>query len=150
MANTVKLKSYNNVQEELIAAAAITPGMLLEFPSTGKVAKHSSAGQNALVAFALEDELQGKSIADDYAGDDPVQVWIPGRGDVVYALLADGENVAIGDFLESAGTGYLRKHVADSAGTIYPNNIVGQAMEAVDMSDSSGADPSGRIKVRII
>lgn len=149
--NTVTLKNYLHIREEYVAAAAITPGHLVELASTGKVQVHSSAGENTLPMFAVEDELQGNGIADAYSADDQVQVWIPTRGDQVYGLLANGQNVAIGAFLESAGDGTLQEHTPDgSSVTIYSNQIVGVALEAVDMSDSSGADPSGRIKVRII
>jgi len=160
---TVKVTKYSDIELELVAAAAITPGMLLELTSAGKVQAHSSAGQNAFPYFALENELEGGGISDAYAAADRVKVWIPGRGDVVHALLADGQNVAIGDFVESNGDGYVKKHVADvesfesaEAGsiTVYPNQVVGQVIEAVDLSDSSGAESSAqydaqRIKIRI-
>lgn len=162
---TIKVKNYSDVNEGIEAAAAITPGMLLELTSAGKVQAHSAAGQNALIMFACEDENQGKSIDDNYTAADKVKVWIPGRGDLVEAILVDGQNVAIGDFLESNGDGKLKKHVADVESfesaepgsiTIYPNQIVGQAIEAIDISDSSGGESSGdlgydkRIKIRII
>lgn len=153
--HTIKIKKYADVVEELEAAGTITPGMLIEVTSAGKVQAHSTSGGNALKVFALEDELQGNGIDVDYDSGDQVQCWIPGRGDQVYAFLADGESVAIGDFLESNGDGKLKKHTApiDSASdvtTIYAECIVGQATEAVDMSGSSGVDPTGRIIVRII
>lgn len=155
MAKTIKVKNYVNVMEELVANAAITPGHLVEVISTGKVQKHATAARPVLPMFAVEDELQGKTISDAYAATDQVQVWIPQRGDIVNAILKNGENVAIGDFLESAGAGELQKHVADvwasvNTGTIYLNQIVGVAVTAVDMSGSSGVDPDGRILVRII
>jgi hypothetical protein len=162
--NTVKLKKYSNVIEEYAAAASITPGMLLELTSSDTVQAHSAQGRNILPMFALEDELQGNGLEDNYVAGDKVQVWIPNRGDQVYAVLVDGENIAIGDFLESNGDGALRKHVPDSwesaedqvANTIYQNAIVGVAVEAKDLSDSSGVDSSvgvlgynKRIAVRI-
>lgn len=159
--NTIKLKKYSDVIEELVAAGTITPGMLLELTSAGKVQAHQNSGQNMLQMFALEDELQGNGIDDDYSSDDPVQVWIPYRGDQVYAILADDENVSTGDYLESNGDGYLKKHEEDSwesadTGTIYTNQIVAQALEDLDLSGSSGEEESGalgynkRLKVRIV
>lgn len=151
---TIKIKKYSDVIEELVANAAITPGHLVEVMSTGKVRVHASAGGNALPMFALEDELQGRGITTAFAADEPVQVWVPYRGDMVYAILKDGEDVAVGDFLESAGDGTLQKHTADAADSddsinILGNQIVGTAVTAVDMSGSTGADPDGRIIVRI-
>jgi len=153
--NTVKLKKYLDVNVEYVANAAITPGHLIELMSTDKVQVHTTAGGNAVKMFALENELEGEGITDDFAADDRVQCWICVPGEEVYAILKDGETVVIGDFLESAGDGTLQKYVADvdssdDITTIYPLQIVAQAIEAVDMSGSSGADPSGRIKVRIV
>ena len=149
--NTIKVKKYSDVIEEFTANAAITPGMLVEEMSTGKVRVHANAGQTVLPMFALEDELQGNGIATAYAADDQVQVWIPGRGDVVYALLSDGEIAVIGSLLESNGDGYLQVYAADSAGAVeYPNSIVGIAIEALDLSGSSGEESTYRIQVRII
>jgi hypothetical protein len=149
--NTIKVKKYSDVVEEYEAAAAITPGMLIEYTSAGKVQAHSSVGEFAEKMFALENELEGEGISDAYASGDQVQCWIPYRGDQVYALLSDGENVAKGDPLESNGDGYLQKAVAEAAGSAtYPDSVVAVALEAVDMSGSSGADPSGRIIVRVV
>lgn len=157
--NTIKLKKYSDVIEEIVAHAAITPGMLLELNSDEEVLAHSTAGGIAAPPmFALEDELQGNDIDDDFAAADPVQVWFPYRGDQVYAILADGESVVIGDFLVSDGNGFLEKLTVGSAGTTeYPNAIVAVSLEAVDLSGSSGEESSGqkvglnrRIRVRVV
>jgi hypothetical protein len=156
---TIKLKNFSDVNEEIVATAvAITPGMLLERTSANLVQAHSTAGGNLLQMFACEDELQGKSITDNYVASDPIQVWFPGRGDWVYAILADDNSVAIGDMLESAGNGYLQKHAADnSAAANVTNQIVGVALDAVDLtgdsSTESSASPLGvakRIRVQIL
>jgi len=149
--NTIKLKKYSDIIEEYEAAGTITPGMLIALNSDGKVVAHANAGKFAEKIFALENELEGESISDTYASGDQVQCWVAGRGDQAYALLADGESVSIGDALESHGDGYLQASVAETAsGITYPDSVVGVALEAVDMSGSSGEDPSGRIKIRII
>ncbi len=142
------------IRYEALANAALTPGHLLYLLSTGKVAVHATAAGNAEKMFAVEDDLQGNDIDDAYSSGDLVQYEIMPRGNEVYALLSNGQSVAIGDPLESAGDGTLRKHVPDidsasDTETIYAEAIVGYAMEAVDMSGSSGVDPSGRIRVRI-
>jgi hypothetical protein len=158
--NTIKVKKYSDVIEEMVASAAVTPGMLLIIENTGKVKAHNQADKDAFPIFALEDELQGKGIDDAYAANDPVQCWIPYRGDIVNAILADGENVDIGDPLTSDGHGRLKKHVTDTGAstvpwTVYPEQIVGYAAEALDLSGSSGAEVSGplgyhkRLLVRI-
>jgi len=163
--NTIKLKSYVDNISEAVANAAITPGMLIEPMSTGKVRAHATAEGNVIPMFALEDELQGKAIGDVYAAAAQVQCLIPQRGDEVYAILADGYDVDIGDWLSSNGDGYLREHAAETeswavseAGeiTVHPLQIVAQALEAVDTSDSSGGESSTalayarRVRVRIV
>lgn len=148
--HTIKIKKYSDVIEELTSTAvALTPGMLLEVITGGYVRKHATLGGNVTPPmFALEDELQGRGIDDNYAVSSKIQVWIPGRGDRVYALLKSGESVVAGDKLASGGDGTLIKYT--SALSVKPNQIVAIAMEAVDMSGSSGADPGGRIDVMII
>ena len=72
-------------------------------------------------------------------------------GDEVYGLLANGETAVIGSKLESYGDGTLRVVDADASfDQIGVQSIVGIALTAVDMSGSSGVDPSGRIHVMII
>jgi len=104
--NTIKLKKYSDVIEEFVAGVAITPGMLVALDSAGKVVPHGVASGNAIPMFALEDELQGKTIDDAYEADAPVQVWVAGRGDIVNAIA--GAEIAAGDFLVSAGNGKLK------------------------------------------
>lgn len=142
----IKVKAYSNVQEEYVAGAAtIKPGMLLALASTGKVSPHATAGVETLPLFALEDDLQGKTIDDLYANDAPVQCWIPYRGDMVYAILAANETVVIGDVLSSQGDGTFVKQTTSSGVT-----TVGilQAVEALDLT-ASGAVAS-RIIARVL
>ncbi len=143
--NTVKLKKYVDNVEELVANAAITPGMIVERMSTDKVRAHSTADGPCHVMVALENELEGQEITDAYAADDQVFCWHMVSGEQAYCLLANGENVARGALLASNGDGYLKAR-GDSAGD-EPGSILFTALEAVDMSDSSAADPTGRIEV---
>ena len=151
--NTIKIKKYLDIVIERVANAAITPGMLIELMSTNKVRKH--ANDDAWVGpvmFALEDELQGKRIDQAYAADDQVQCWVAQRGEEVYALLADGENVVVGDKLASNGDGYLKKYDTTESLTEQTGAIAAMALEAVDRSSSSGGDTNvtGRIRVMAI
>ena len=141
---TIKLKKYLDVIEEYQATAvAVTPGALLELTSADLVQAHSTDGGLALPMFALEDELQGKGIDDNYVASDKIQVWVAVRGEIVNALIADSEEVAVGDWLVSAGAGKLRVAESDDSA------IVGQAVEALDMTDSADAE-IGRCAVRIL
>lgn len=147
----IVLKSPNGRYDEAIAAAAITPGHLLEITSADQVRglntvqKHASAGGVAAPMFAIEDALQGNTIDDDYAADAIVRLWHALPGDEIYALLADGENVTVGDELQSNGDGTLSK----ATGTNLETGHVAEALEDVDLTTgTSTAD--GRIKVRIV
>ena len=152
--NSIIVKCFTKIQEEYTATAvAIKPGYLLEMASATTVQAHSTAAGNALPMFAFEDELQGRGIDTDYAVSTRIQCLIPRRGDIIYAYLADGENASVGDFLESASAGALQVHVADEASAgaaIVDAAIIGQALEAVDLSNSNNLTALGRILVRII
>ena len=138
--NTIKIKKYSDVIEEYDAGAGITPGHFVELASTGKVVVNAAAGSYTLPMVALEDELQGKGITDAYVLNDKVQVWIPYRGDMVYALLAAGESVSIGDEVYVDADGEV---VAVGSAL---QNPVGVAVEAVD-ADSGSAS---RVVIRIV
>ncbi len=140
MSNRIHLRG-GGIHEEAVAAATITPGMLLAQDSAGKVIPHGTAGGWAEKAFALEDALQGKTIDDNYTTGNTVGFVIAQPGDIVYAWLSGGENADTSEFLTSNGDGTLK--VATST-----DIRVAVAMEAVDASDSN--DVNERIKVRIL
>ncbi len=148
---TIKLKKYTDIINEYNAGEAITPGMLLALAADGDVDKNASAGLACEKMFALEDELQGRTIDTDYDAADPVQCWNATSGEEVLAWLANGEDVAIGVFLVSNGDGQLKEMTADDPSDyVIEETPIAMALEAVDMSGSSGVDPTGRIKVRIL
>ena len=128
MPKTIKLKKYVGIIEEYEAHAVIHPGMLLELRPDGKVQVHNDVAGFAIPRFALEDELQGKTINDAYLAETPVQVWVVNRGEVVLARLQAGQNVVIGDRLVSAGDGTLRKAVA------LETNFIAEALEAKNLT----------------
>lgn len=149
---TILIKAHPEpVLEEYKADAILSPGYLLEINSTNEVKKHATSGGKCYALFALENSQQGKSITDDYALGEQVYCWWPRTGDEVLAKLANGENVVQGDYLESNGDGQLKKLVADtSALSIKVGSLKFMANEAVDMSGSTLADPSGFIRVKVI
>ena len=145
--NTIIVKDYNHIRDEKVAAGAITPGMLVERTSADKVQAHNSAGAPVQKIFAIEDAPQGNGISDAYAADDTVLLWHATPGEQVYGILDDAsavEAIVIGDFVESAGDGRLRKVTVGSAETGgYSNSIVGVALEAQ-------STPEGRFIVEIL
>ena len=146
--HTIVLKG-NGIRKEAQAAAAITPGDLVELTSDGKVQRKASAATTAQRAFAVENEVVGKGIDHDYAAGDNVLYEVLPPGAEVYALVPpSAAAIVIGDRLESAGGGKLRK-VVTSASTddTQRQSIVAIALEAVD--NSAGANPA-RIKVELL
>jgi hypothetical protein len=136
---TVLLKG-NPIRKEAAAGGTITPGHLVARANTGKFVVQASADIDVAKAFALEADLIGKGIDDNYAADDQVQVAYCRPGDEIYALLpANAAAVVIGDFLQSNGNGALKKLASGVA--------IAVALEAVD--NSGGATPA-RIKVEVI
>jgi len=156
MANTVKLVNHSDVNKERNAAAVITPGHLIELTSANTVQVHATADVDAVPMFATEDELRGNGIADAFAAGEPVQCWLPGRGDEVNAILADGETVVIGDWLSSNGDGTLKKWSGDgpgSDGANYSLAVVAQSLQTLDLSGSSGTESSaatGASRLRVM
>lgn len=139
MANTIRLKGVGT-RLERVAAGTITPGMLLEVTSADKVQAHATAKGPHAAIFAVENDLEGDEISDNYVVDDYVQAEIYNRGDEVLAFIEAGNAaVTIGTYLESAGDGSLQ--------TYTDGIIVAQALEAVD---NSGGGSMARIKVRIV
>lgn len=130
------------VQEEAKAHEAITPGHLIEFhASNGKYQKQATAGVKTLPRFALEDALQGKSIADAYAADATVFSIVAQRGDIIYAWLKANNDVEEGEKLTPDGTGLLKVATGSDV-------AIAEAAEALDATDSN--DVNERIKVRIL
>ena len=115
-------------REEALAAATITPGMLIEEDSSAEFQAHSTAGGVAQRLVAEVDALQGNTLADDYSAADLVSANVELPGNEVQMFLLAGENVAIGADLESAGDGTLQAY---TSGTVLAN-----AREALDLSGS--------------
>ena len=132
------------IKERLATAAAIKPGMLLQLNTADTVQAHATAGGTAIAWFATEDENQGGSVSTDYAVSVLIRIGHFASGGMVVCRIANGQTIIKGSFLESAGTGYMRiKSTFDSASDIaQPNSVILMALEAVDMSGSSGEDPA--------
>lgn len=145
----LKVREDYDLVEGTLTAAVCRPGHLMERIAAGTYRVHATAGGNAQKLFAIEDYLQGKGLDDSYVASARVLMIRASTGDRLALLITDdssaaGGDINIGDPLESAGNGTLRKHSADSAGAVeFPEAIVAYADEAIDMSDSSGVHGRG-------
>lgn len=151
MASELKIALVGDPKvKERVSAEAMTPGMLVEFTTADTIRKHATAGGACAPMFLLENDIGGKGIATACESGEMIRAGVFQSGDEVNALLANGETAVIGSWLESNGDGYLRVVDTDaSVGDIKPGSNRFQALEAVDMSGSSGADPSARIAVLV-
>lgn len=126
----IALRGEPIVDEQLTASEAITPGMLIEV-DTGQWRRHATAAGNAAPVFALERDELGEEIGDAYDIDDEVKAGFFHAGQRVNALIASGENLNIGDFLESAGDGTVRALATDAAtDDTQREAVVGMSAEA--------------------
>lgn len=136
--HTIRINGFGRRSERL-AAGSITPGMYVELDAADTVSVHSTAGKPG-IGFAVEDDLQGNTIDDIYLDGVLVQYERFESGTNVLALLENGETAIIGSKLTSNGNGNLKI----ATGT---DEIIAHALQAVDLSDSSLADPSARIAI---
>ena len=147
MGNTILLKG-RGIRTEAVAGGAITPGHLVALNSTGKLVVHPTAGGLAVPTFAVENDLEGKDIADAYATNDYVQAETLYSGCEVLARVAAGAAaIAKGAYLQSAGDGTLQNRAAGTPGSAFPGIGIAQALEAVD---NSGGGTVVTIKVVIL
>lgn len=136
---TIVLKG-NPRPEEGLAGGAIRPGYLVKqtigsgnaTESTNVLVVHSTAAGAAAARFATEDALQGNTTDDNYALNDRLFYVEAKPGDEIAVVLAAGESVAIGDGLESAGNGKLRK--------VTSGVVIAEARETLDLTDTGAVD----------
>lgn len=144
---TIKQKSYNDITNEYIAGAAITPGHNVRLNAAGNVIVNPTAGGPAPALFALEDVLQGKTTRDAYAADDRLLVWAVQPGEEVLAIIDSELDPDIGDLLEPGADGELQAVTGDTTGQV-GNTVQYEVLEAKQVDD---ADPANhRIRVRRI
>lgn len=96
------------IQREAKAAAIIRPGHLVALNATLELIPHGEAGQEAQSAFAVEYDLTGRGIADNYAIGDQVVYHILPEGSRVNALIAANVTTALNSKLSSNGDGTLK------------------------------------------
>lgn len=128
---TIQLKGKGRY-EEARAAGAIKPGHLIKRTSADAVVVHATAKGAGGRYFALEDALQGKTVDGAYASGDVVPFTCAQPGDEIMARLSAGENIIIGDALESNGDGALQKFT--------DGVIIAEAREALDLSQTGDVE----------
>jgi hypothetical protein len=165
MPEIIVLAGQPNYPPEKIAAAAITPGHLVEVvPSggdAGQLRVHATAAGDAAPYFAIQSLVPSLSTSQThqidlaYADGDSVS-WVIGHtGDMIYAWVpASATAIKDGDQLVSNGDGTLKKYVAQASNeggsatyTIQQASVVARAAED---KDNSGGGSAARIRVRVV
>ncbi len=137
-------------QMERDAGSAITPGMLVEINSSNDVIPHNTVGGICDKWVAVESAITGDDIDHAYATGEVVLFNACRQGDEVLLTVNDGEDVSIGELLESAGNGKVVVAEGESVGMLTAS-IVARALQAIDLTDSAGGDPTfQRIRARIM
>lgn len=132
--------------EAVVITATITPGMLCEINSAGKVIRQVGEGEQVEAMVAVEDALQGNIITDAYAVADRAMLNIYQKGSEAFVFLKAGESVAIGAYLSAGGAGVLIAEGTVASGTTA--NRIAVALQTLDIS-ASGAVAT-LLKVRFI
>jgi hypothetical protein len=140
--NTILQRGPANVDEALTNDATVKPGHLVEVLLTGKIQKHAKSAGHAEAAFAIEDDnlsygvgITGRTRDTAYASGDRAKYVRCGKGAVVNARLASGQNVEIGQRLISNGAGCLTAEAhTDSGGE--PAAIIAVAKEAINATSA--------------
>lgn len=149
---TVILKGDPIQKEANAVAAVITPGMLIE-RNGADVQPHALAGQNASPMFAVENAMIGDDIDHNYLVGENVIFGFFRPGDEVYTLLANGQNAAAGDLLESDGAGALQVHtpqaVAEGGAANYNLYYRAPVVRALQALNNTSGNPA-RIKAEVL
>jgi len=139
----------SGVRKEAFAAAAITPGDLIERIAAGTVQRHAGAGLTAAPLFAVENEVVGLNIDADYSALDTVLFGaFPPGTEIFTQVAANAAAIVIGDVLESDGAGGLRIQITDPAtDDTQRRSAVAVALEALN---NAAVGVRARIKVELL
>lgn len=105
---------------EHIASGIITPGMLIEIvPDQASAAPkyrfHTTSTEQVSIIVAGEQNWMNLGVDDDYADGDLVDAIYLKPGSIIWGLLASGQNISMGEKLQSAGDGTLKSATATTA-----------------------------------
>lgn len=108
------------IDNEHVASEAITPGHLIEpVPAQASDAltyrKNASASEILVLCVALEQSHLNLGVDDAYASGDLVTACYLKTGDIFWGLLPSGQNIQVGEYLQSNGDGTLKSASATTA-----------------------------------
>lgn len=136
---TIILRGERN-HREFTAAGTILPGHLVVVGSAGTITVHGVAGGAGRKLVALEDGLQGKTVADAYASGNLVFADAPKAGDVRAFILKTGTNYTPDMALVSDGTGKLQPLTALPSASRATAFIIGYPQTALNLTVGGSVD----------
>lgn len=122
--NTIHLGGPIIKVNEHPAGVAITPGMLIDGyndAGTYKYRPHNSADAAVQRRFALEQISLNKGVDYPYAIGDLVEAAIFEPGSTVWAIIPSGQNIVVGDKLQSNGDGRVKE--------LSTGQVIGEALD---------------------
>lgn len=146
--NTVHLGGVGLEVNDMAAAVAITPGMLVEIVNSSGVCKvqpQSTAVVAARKSFAMNQSMLNRSVSTtpatdtQYAIGDLVETKVMSPGATVWAIIPSGQNIAAGDKMVSNGDGKLKKNGGSDVTLAY-------ALESVN---NTGIASDARLRVEV-
>lgn len=111
-------QAENQIENRYRTSEAAKPGSLAEMHDDNgelKFRKSASATEHQRPAVYLENGLMNKGIDDDWAADDLTRVAFLRNGDIFNGLIASGQDISFGEYLQSAGDGTLKSATATTA-----------------------------------
>lgn len=113
--NTIHLGGDGVLVNDLVAIETITPGMIIERQNdsgTLKFGVQDTASEDCARIFALNQSMLNKGVDDNYAAGDLVEAIVAKPGCVIWGLIASGQNITQGQYLEAAGDGTFKVYNA--------------------------------------
>lgn len=130
-----------HIVNDRACSEAITPGMLVELFNNAGVIRYRKSTRTGLAnsLYALDMPMLNKGIDDASAANDLIEVVEAKAGDLVYAIIASGANIAAGARLTDAGNGYLKAVGSDTP-----------CAEAQESVNNSAGPSTARIRVSVV
>lgn len=134
--------------DEAPASADCYPGMVLQQNSSMQVAPHAVPGGLGPLMVAVEDAWRGADITQKLPANYVIPFRRPTRGDLLLMLLQNGQNVAAGVGLMSAGDGTL---VANNGPSLYeivtPSAVITNVGTETAFSNGTYTIPANTLQV---
>lgn len=148
-AKTIVTKG-NGIRKERLAGATITPGMVLKLQSDNTVDPHGGESKTTGTWVALENELFGQGIDDNYVANDRVLIEVLVPGCEFNALIgAAAPAIVIGDILEIGAVAGTLQKVETATATPQDERNAARFM-ALEAVDNSGGGTAVRCLVEVL